>query len=114
MKAKILPILFFSVLVYADKSEKDYQEEWCQGKKEYVLSDRTRVDCLTDTHAIEIEFAHKWKEAIGQSLHYSLMTGKKAGIVLIVRERNELKYLSALRKVVEANKLNIQIWAPQY
>jgi len=71
--------LFLTALTHAEKSEKDYQDEWCQGEKEHGLSDRTRVDCLTDTHAIEIEFANKWKEAIGQSLHYSLMTGKKTG-----------------------------------
>jgi len=79
IKAHIWPLLLISTLAYADKSERDYQDEWCTGKKEAVLEDRTRVDCLTDTHAIEIEFANKWKEAIGQSLHYSLMTGKKTG-----------------------------------
>ena len=110
MKAQIWPLLFITTLAYADKSEKDYQNEWCQGKKEYVLSDRTRVDCLTDTHAIEIEFAHKWKEAIGQSLHYSLMTGKKAGIVLILREPNDQRYYSSMMAVIRNNNLKIDHW----
>ena len=111
MKAQIWPLLFITSLAYADKSEKDYQDEWCQGEKEVVLSDRTRVDCLTDTHAIEIEFANKWKEAIGQSLHYSLMTGKKAGIVLILKKERDQKYVNALNEVLNSNNLTIQIWA---
>jgi len=110
LKAHIWPLLLISTLAYADKSEKDYQNEWCQGEKEVVLSDKTRVDCLTDTHAIEIEFANKWKEAIGQSLHYSLMTGKKAGIVLILRKPSDQMYMKALKKVVKANNLNTKIW----
>jgi len=109
MRTLTLLLLFVSALAYADKSERDYQDEWCQGEKEYVLSDRTRVDCLTDTHAIEIEFANKWKEAIGQSLHYSLMTGKKAGIVLILRKPSDIKYTSYLNKVIEANELSIKV-----
>ena len=109
MRTLTLLLLFVSALAYADKSERDYQDEWCQGEKEHGLSDRTRVDCLTDTHAIEIEFANKWKEAIGQSLHYSLMTGKKAGIVLILRKPSDIKYTSYLNKVIEANELSIKV-----
>ncbi|MFH1027609.1 MAG: hypothetical protein V1791_06370 [Pseudomonadota bacterium] len=37
-------------------------------------------------YAVEVEYAHKWAEAIGQSLYYSRMTGKKPGVVLIMRE----------------------------
>lgn len=65
------------------KNERYYQDKWCNnhnGETEYILSDKTRVDCLTETHAIEFDFAGKW-EAIGQSLHYGLMTSKTPGIV---------------------------------
>jgi len=92
------------------KLESDYQNKWSQSKKEVVLIDRTRVDCLTDTHAIEVEFANKWKEAIGQSLHYSLMTGKKAGIVLIMRKPTDQKYMAALERVIDHNNLIIDLW----
>ena len=40
--------------------EKWYQEQWCAqhgGVAEYVLPDKTRVDCLTATHAWEFDFA---------------------------------------------------------
>ena len=48
-----------------------------------TMPDGTRCDILTDTHAIEVDFADKWAEAIGQSLNYAMQTGKKAGIVLV-------------------------------
>ena len=74
----------------SEKSEKsakwheaDFVDAYCQGEIEYVLADRTRVDCLTSTHAIEYDWGKKWAESLGQALFYSAMTGKKAGIVLI-------------------------------
>jgi hypothetical protein len=50
--------------------EKWYQEKWCRqqgGQIEVVLPDKTRCDCVTDTHAIEFDFGNGWAEAIGQS-----------------------------------------------
>ena len=37
-----------------------------------TMPDGTRCDILTDTHAIEVDFADKWAEAIGQSLNYAM------------------------------------------
>ena len=68
-------------------SESSYQHAWCSahnGIEEFENSDKTRVDCLTDTHAIEFDFADKWAESVGQALHYSYMTGKRAKVVLIL------------------------------
>jgi len=68
---------------------KPYQEKWCTehgGQVEVVLPDRTRCDCLTETHAIEFDFGKKWAEAIGQALYYAIQTGKKPGIVLILEK----------------------------
>ena len=93
-------------------SEKEYQECWCNahnGVMEYQLKDYCRVDCLTNTHAIEFDFAKKWAESIGQSLHYSYMTGKKAGIVLIMEDPEKDKYY--LERVQNLGKLyNIDVW----
>jgi len=55
-------------------------EPWARGGAvEHRLHDGTRVDILTATHAIEADWSHKWAEAVGQSLYYSLITGKKPG-----------------------------------
>ncbi len=92
--------------------ERWYQDKWCaekQGVVEYVLPDRTRVDCLTDEYAIEHDFGRKWAEAVGQSLYYATQTGKKPGIVLIVGPRGQ-KYLDRLNAVIDYYKLPIRVW----
>lgn len=50
---------------------------------EHRLPDGSRIDVLDDEYAIEVERIHKWEESVGQSLFYSLMTGKKPKIVLL-------------------------------
>lgn len=104
----------FGVASYATittPKESDYQTEWCKGQIEVRLPDQTRVDCLTDEYAIEIDFANKWKQAIGQSLHYALVTGKKPAIALIVRQPSDQKYVEQLKAVLAANELEITVYA---
>ena len=54
------------------------------GQVEVVMRDGTRCDILSNSYAIEVDFAKKWAEAIGQSLHYALHTGKRPAVALIV------------------------------
>jgi len=91
--------------------EKEYQAAWCarvDGVTEYRLEDGARVDCLTDTHAIEFDFAPKWAESIGQSLYYARMTGKQPGVVLIMENEGDGRYLDRLNAVAE--KYSIKVW----
>ena len=93
--------------------EKWYQEQWCQtqdGQAEVVLPDKTRCDCLTDTHAIEFDFGNKWAEAIGQALYYAIQTGKKAGIVLILEKQKDYKYWIRLNSIIAHYGLPIDSW----
>lgn len=53
--------------------------------KERRLWDNSRVDILTSQYAIEVDWAYKWKEAIGQSLWYSVVTTKAPGICLLLK-----------------------------
>lgn len=57
------------------------------GKVEHRLWDQTRVDILTDKEAIEIDFARKWAEAIGQAKYYAYVTGKDPAIILLITDR---------------------------
>lgn len=91
--------------------EKYYQEAWCKqagGVTEYRLDDGTRVDCLTDDYAIEFDFAPKWAESVGQALFYSLKTGKQPGVVLIMENDGDERYLDRLNAL--AVKYNIKVW----
>lgn len=91
--------------------ERAYQASWCGmagGRTEAVLPDRARVDCLTDEHAVEVDFAPKWAEAIGQSLYYAAVTGKKPGILLIMRDEKDRRYLERVLRVSAG--LGITVW----
>jgi hypothetical protein len=95
------------------KTESHYQKAWClerNGEVEHINEDGTRTDCLTDVYAIEFDFARKWYQAIGQSLHYSLQTGKKAGVVLIIEKSADLKYWGRLKNVIDEFSLPIAAW----
>jgi len=90
--------------------EADFVDAYCKGEIEYVLADKTRVDCLTATHAIEYDWGKKWAESLGQALFYSAMTGKKAGIVLIVNPRTKDRFLKRLNKAISDNNLDVDVW----
>lgn len=84
-------------------SEATYQKAWCDkrgGVTEYVLNDKTRVDCLLPDMAVEFDFANKWAECIGQALYYGRQTNRQPACVLIMeRGEKDLKYLYRLRRV---------------
>jgi hypothetical protein len=93
--------------------EKYYQEKWCAerlGEVEVVLPDRTRCDCLTSSNAVEFDYGNKWAEAIDQSLYYSIQTGKRAGIALILEKPSDYKYWIRMNTVIEHNNLQIDTW----
>ncbi len=83
--------------------EEVYQAYWCgkhDGIMEYKLNDKTRVDCLTKQYAVEVDFAPKWAECIGQSLYYGLQTKLQPACVLIMeRGEKDYEYLRRLRSV---------------
>ncbi len=97
--------------------EKDYQKYWCKtnnGYVEYKLPDKARVDCVTDTHAIEFDFATKWAEAIGQSLYYGSQLNKAPGIVLISEQgKKDEKFIKRLDVVAKRNGITVWIIKPE-
>ncbi len=93
-------------------NEKYYQTKLCNhlgGVMEQSLLDRTRIDCLTDEYAIEVDFAKKWAESVGQSLYYAEMTGKKPAVGFIVRDtKQDNRHMKRLK--VLADKYGIKIF----
>ena len=107
---KIIIIIFvvytFVPCCYAKRMYKEevYQEYWCnmyKGIKEFQLNDNTRVDCLTKEYAVEVDFANKWAECIGQSLYYGIKTNKCPACLLIMEKEKDFKYLQRLRYVAD-------------
>ena len=84
---RLIILLLLATPLFGKQSERYYQEKFAReigGQVEVVMEDGTRCDILTATHAIEVDFAKKWAEAIGQSLNYAMHTGKRPGVALIV------------------------------
>ena len=91
--------------------EKEYQTAWCaqhDGITEVVLTDQARVDCVTETHAVEVDFAAKWAESVGQALYYGLKTKLQPGVLLILERKSDVRFLPRLEAV--ADKYGITVW----
>ena len=110
----VLLLLSLQLMAKREHPEKWYQEQWCReqgGQVEVVLPDKTRCDCLTDTHAIEFDFGSNWAEAIGQSSYYSIQTKKKAGIVLILENPKDRKFWIRLNTTIQHFNMPIDTWS---
>ena len=88
--------------------ESYYVNQWCTsdfGRKEAVLWDMTRVDCLAKDYAVEFDFAKKWAESIGQALYYSKMTGKKPAVALILTSPIDYRYVKRIERLDNGIKI---------
>jgi len=84
-------------------------DECVYSGRERRLWDGIRVDILTNEWAVEVDWAPKYAEAIGQSLLYALYTKKRPGIVLLVNDfSKENKYIYRCKLVCERS--NIRLW----
>ena len=81
------------------------------GQAEVTMPDGTRCDIVTDTHAIEVDFADKWGEAIGQSLNYAFQTNKRAGILLILENPKDERHLIRVQSIINHYGLPIDLMA---
>ncbi len=80
---------------------------------EVTLWDGTRCDYVSDTHAIEIDWAQTGKcyEAIGQALYYAIVLDKKPGILLLVKEtERETARKYVFRTQTVCAKYDIKLW----
>ena len=106
-----LSLILFGCAAKAKKlNERHYQTILCNelnGEMEYVLKDKTRVDCLTDEYAIEVDFAKKWAESIGQSLYYAHMTAKKPAVGLIMNSKKDERYFKRLKVMADEYEIKI-------
>lgn len=73
------------------------------------LWDKTRVDILTDSLAIEVDWVQKWPEAIGQSCWYAINTSRQPGICLLVEDfTKQARFIYRAQVVIE--RYNIILW----
>lgn len=114
----LLILMLLSLTMLSQKKKEIYfQMKFAnniKGDTEIVLEDNSRVDILTDTYAIEVDFAENWAESIGQSLFYAEMTKKKPAVLLIMNSTSKPddKCLVRLLKVAKLN--HITVWTMDY
>ena len=111
----VLAVFLMSQTQITRQKEVYYQDKFAEiikGTTSVTLWDRTEVDILTDTFAIEVDFSEKWAESVGQSLFYSEMTNRKAGILLIINGNYDERYIRRL--MMAAVKNDITVWLMDY
>lgn len=97
----LVPIIRLSLK--ADAPEKDWTAALARkmnGQSE-VQVDRGRVDVMTDSYAIEIDFLKKWHEGLGQAIHYG-DESIRIGVLALIDENNsrpDFKRLKLLNKI---------------
>lgn len=107
----IFLFIFATTMAHAKhkRLEHEYVSQYCAGIIEFILPDRTRIDCLTDEYAIEFDFASKWAEAMGQSLHYAYMTGRVPGIYLILESRKDMRFVKILTPLCDIYGIKLEL-----
>ena len=80
-------------------------------ESEVVLFDRARVDILTETEAIEVDWAHKWAEGIGQALYYGAVTKKTPVVLLLMNTTDEERYVARVKHVISTySNTKLKLW----
>ena len=96
--------------------EDEYNAAWCSaqdGQAEVRLLDDTRADCVLPVYAVEADFADKWYEAIGQAVHYARLLKKRPGVLLILEQTRDCRYLSRLCAALTGIRVrgqSIRVW----
>lgn len=111
-------LIVLPTLVFAEKAQKEafYNDLWCsewQGETEVLTQMDTRIDCLLELQAVETDFDEKWAEGLGQALHYSAMTGKKAAVLLIMKNHDgsdRSRFETRLRRTIEILDLEVDVF----
>ena len=98
------------------QKESFYNNLWCSvrnGRQEVRTELDTRIDCLLEYYAVETDFDTKWAEGLGQALHYSAMTDKKAAILLILQNHDgsdRSRYVRRLTRTIDVLGLDVELF----
>jgi len=93
--------------------ESFFQKKWCDAHGGKVVTIQSKeIDCLTDTHAVEVEFAgFKHYEAMGQALRYMRLSGRdRGGILFILENPANVRFVEETKKDIRHHGLPIDVW----
>lgn len=109
--------LVFVAFTSAANAKHKHLESWyadalaveLSAKTEVRMRNGTRCDVLSSTHSVEVEFAEKWCESIGQALNYASQTGRRGAVALILESDSDERFLVRLRTVISWHQLPIAV-----
>ena len=106
-------ILLVAVCSVADeRSECERLAAKYEAETEVILFDQTRVDLLSSEYAIEVDWSRKWAEAVGQSLYYAAVTGRRPAVILLVKDATaERRYV--YRCLVICARADVRLFVEQ-
>ena len=106
MRYFILILLFLSSSAFALERESFYSDLWCTERDglhlrgDVKLEDEfgaTYPDCVLETEVVEVDWASKWYEGVGQAFHYARMTGKTPAVLLLMKSEDDRKHVERLK-----------------
>lgn len=75
---------------------------------------RTRADCVSATHAIEIDWSRDWAEGVGQALMAAQLRGLAPGLALVCAKRLSRRacerHAANARAVFWTRRLRATLW----
>lgn len=116
-KIALMALILLALPSFSDSRGRQYREShyrdiFCSqmgGEAEVRSPSGTRIDCVLDGHAVEVEFGEKWAEGVGQALGYGASLSKTPGLVLIVNPGEE-RYALRVQGVIDAYHLPLRLW----
>jgi hypothetical protein len=84
-----------------------------KGKTEVTVS-FGRADVLTENYAVEVDFLSKWKEGLGQALHYGDATGLVPVLALITLSRVDEGLLKQIEGLCTSKGVKVILLVPEY
>ncbi|MEW6261543.1 MAG: tetratricopeptide repeat protein [Thermodesulfobacteriota bacterium] len=96
-----------------DRSREWRRDIWCRQQNGRIvdrLKEQSACDCLTEYHAVVVDFAVRWSEALGRCLDCARQAGQKAGLVLILESAEDWDYWTKLNYTIDHFNLPIYTW----
>lgn len=69
-----------------------------------------RCDITFSNHAIEVDWAHKWAECIGQALYYGLCLKSRSVCLLLLEHPDDSRFVDAIKRVADNNTPPLVVW----
>lgn len=89
----------------------DYVKIVCDAKSGQTEVRRlgSRADCVSENEAIEVEYAHKWSEGIGQAERYGKVFSRKPVLVLVLEQPDHERFVELANQQIRRSYSPIKL-----